>query len=322
MTRSSFLWTCTALIVLLLFLFLSPAQARCSLPCGTRNPNIFPVSLPNGETYDSFYSWLTAPSTGIFAEGTAIATKWVAQYTVDPNIYFLPNIKPCAINVTFVSSVTSARNRIGWFQFNKNGPVGGKIIAGTNVTLFADATKAILTGETEPCVYQGSTVTLGPFSDSISLGFYLDLDGQCKGANATRLYSLDEENLKYDTTNWNPTTKPYGRTVAVVRVRHSLKLVVLWATGIVTHTACIPGSHSTTSLPWLRRQSFTFKRSRLQRRGALGLLQLLAGYHQAPVLHHLSLRRSGMHRPFPFSSFFEKSKICFENLKRNNCFLF
>ncbi len=218
MARSSFLWTYTALIALILCLFLSPAQARCSLPCGTRNPNIFPVSLPNGETYDSFYSWLTASSTGIFAEAAVIATKWVAQYTVDPNIYFLPTTKPCAINVTFVSSVTSARNRIGWFQFNKNGAVGSKIIAGTKVTMFDDVTKVILSGEREPCLYQGSTVTLGPFDSSISIGFYLDLDAQCI-ASYLRLYSLDEENLKYDTSAWNPTLKPYGRSVAVLRVR-------------------------------------------------------------------------------------------------------
>jgi len=220
------------MMALILCLFLSPAQARCSLPCGTQNPNIFPVSLPNGETYDSFYSWITG--TGILTEGAVIATKWIAQNTVDPNIHFLPNSQPCALNITFVSSVTSNRNRLGWFQFNKNGAVGSKIIAGTKVTMFDDVTKVILSGEREPCLYQGSTVTLGPFDSSISIGFYLDLDAQCI-ANYLRLYSLDEENLKYDTTNWNPTTKPYGRTVAVVRVRHSLKLVVLWATNIVSH---------------------------------------------------------------------------------------
>jgi hypothetical protein len=224
---NSFLWIYAAL-VLMLTLFISPAQARCALPCGASNPDIFPVSLPKGESYDSFYSWLTAPSTGIFAEGTVIASKWVANNTVDANIHFLPNTKPCAVNITFVSSVTSARNRIGWFQFNKNGPRGGKIIAGTKVTMFEDATKAIVSGETEPCLYQGSTVTLGPFSPSISIGFYLDTDGRCLGANGTRLYSLDEENLKYDTTKWNPTTKPYGRTVAVVRVRPSIFLCCCW----------------------------------------------------------------------------------------------
>jgi hypothetical protein len=207
----------SALLISLIALFISPARAGgCAKLCGLDNPNIFPVSLPNGETYDSFYSWITG--SGILTEGSVVAAKWVAKNTVDPNIYFLPNTQPCALNITFVSSVTSNRNRLGWFQFNKNGAVGRKIIAGTNVTMFDDVTKVILSGERAPCLDQGSTVTLGPFDSSISIGFYLDLDAQCI-ANYLRLYSLDEENLKYDTTNWTPTLKPYGRSVAVLRVR-------------------------------------------------------------------------------------------------------
>lgn len=219
MMKSCSLYSITinsALVIFVIALFISPARAACAKPCGLDNPNIFPVSLPNGETYDSFYSWII--SAGILTEGSKVASKWVANNTVDPNLHFLPNTQPCAINITFVSSVTSSRNRLGWFQFNKNGPRGGKIIAGTKVTMFDDVTKDILSGEREPCLYQGSTVTLGPFDSSISIGFYLDLDAQCT-TSYLRLYSLDEENLKYDTSAWNPTLKPYGRSVAVLRVR-------------------------------------------------------------------------------------------------------
>jgi hypothetical protein len=220
-TTTTTTYVVLTLVVLLACLLGGPAtlvDATCSTDCGARNPDIFQVDLPNGESYDSFYSWIT--SAGILTEGAVINSKWVAQNASSPNIYFNSTV-PCSVNVTFVSSVSSNRNRLGWFLFNRSAPTGAKIISGTAQTLYSDVHRNILTsyGQTTPCLSQGSTVTLGPYAPNIAVGFYLDVNGHCVGPNATRLWSLDEENMKYDTSNWNTITKPYGRTAAVLRVR-------------------------------------------------------------------------------------------------------
>jgi hypothetical protein len=245
------------LVLLLLLGVLGPSVVRagCSTNCGVRNPDAFVQTLPNGESYNSFYSWIT--STGILTEGAIIDPKWVAQYSASPNIFFLPSAQPCAVNVTYISSVTSNRNRLGWFLFDRTLPTRAKVINGTQQTLFSDINRSILTAfnQTQPCLTQGSTVTLGPYDSDIGVGFYLDVDGHCGGAAATRLWSLDEENLKYDTTNWNAVTKPYGRTAAVLRVRESFHAsahrALICHLSILTAITPRTGPHNGKSLLWI-----------------------------------------------------------------------
>jgi hypothetical protein len=201
-----------AMAVFHLLVLIHPAHGRESFcSCGPPVPNSFLASLPNGESYDSYYSWIT--SNGLLTEGAIINPKWVAQ-DVNPNIVFQPNDRPCAVNLTFVSSVANTWNRVGTFLYDKNAPVGQKIIPGTMSLTFPAITT---TEDPNPCLAQGTTVTLGPFDSSMSMGFFLDINGAC-WLDPLRLYSLDEENLKYDTSSWNAVLKPYGRSVAVLQV--------------------------------------------------------------------------------------------------------
>jgi hypothetical protein len=190
----------------------------CSAPCPTSNKanNTFLLPLPNGESYTSFYTWIT----GVFGkESTPVSRRWIDQNTTSPNIHF-NDPRPqalCHINVTFVNEYGGFRSRVGSFEFVRKAPMGRRVINGTLRTVFEDATSNTIPDDAGPCLPYGSTVTLGPFAPNASVGFYLDQNAICSG-NPLRLWSLDDENAKYNTANWAVLPKAYNRTIAVLKV--------------------------------------------------------------------------------------------------------
>jgi hypothetical protein len=75
-------------------------------------------------------------------------------------------------------------------------------------------------------------------------------------SNPMRLWSLDDENAKYNTAGWNPSAKPYNRTIAVLRVRRSTSASVCSTT---SSPACV------ISL-WLSPLSLSLSACRTRRR--------------------------------------------------------
>jgi hypothetical protein len=199
-----------------------------TLGCGNcvAGTNTFYQSLIYDETYTSFTSYLEG-STGVLPENQVVNPLWIANNTVSPNVYFKPDADcteeemACYVFLTFVDETSAYRHRVGVFEFNRLGTPGSRINVTTVRTVFPDLSKDVLAGRSGPCLPQGSTVAVGPFAQNASVGFFLDPDGACVGAGS-RLWTIDDENLKSDTSNWNPTAKAYGRVAATLRVRPSL----------------------------------------------------------------------------------------------------
>jgi hypothetical protein len=184
-----------------------PACSYSSTPCvATTGTVMYP--LPQGEDYNSFYSWIL----GILGtDGASVNTKWVNQTTTDPNIYFknVSSDTQCYINVTFVYEVASYRNRMGYFKFNK---ASGAMTSSASLIFGESSVDCQTTGKS--CLPPGSTkITIGPFRGNESVGFYLEQNRVC-GTYDT-FYSVDSLN-KQDKRNWKPIPKT-GRLVAVLR---------------------------------------------------------------------------------------------------------
>jgi hypothetical protein len=212
-----------AILLMMVTLLAVPcSSSTCRLAC-VQADDTFYHDLPNDETYETFSSWVQGP--GLLTEGVTIDPKWVDQNTSSPNIYFNDSRANavCYINVTFVAFSAANRNRMGVFQFDRYGTPGSRVYNDTLQVIFPDITtnEYSADGVYGPCLPQGSTVALGPFSRNASVGFYMDPNGRCVDEGSyQRLWSIDDENLKYDTSGWNPTAKPYGRMASVLQVRH------------------------------------------------------------------------------------------------------
>jgi hypothetical protein len=146
-----------------------------------------------------------------------VKDKFVNTTTTDPNLFFMdPAATGCYVNVTFVYEVASYRNVMGYFAFSKSSrPTTVSGVSGTLRKVFSDATVDCL-GQGRPCLPPGSTVTVGPFTGSQGVGFYLTQNGVCASTPPT-FYSLDK--LNSPTSRWRPIPRAAGRLVAVLRVR-------------------------------------------------------------------------------------------------------
>jgi hypothetical protein len=148
-----------------------------------------------------------------------VNTQYVNPANADPNIYFTAGQTNCMVNLTFVYEVAYYRNSMGYFTF----PRGSKPTSTGSVTLnpvFSETTVDCSRGSNQAlpgtsCLAPGSTISLGPFSSTQAVGFYLRQNSICGGT--TTFYSVDAINKV--TSRWKPIPAAHGRMVAVLRVR-------------------------------------------------------------------------------------------------------
>jgi hypothetical protein len=220
----SFHWFIALAMIVVCFLVIPCSSSTCRLAC-VQADNTFIYTLPHDESYANFSAWVEGP--GVLTEGVTVQSEWVAQDTASPNIYFddpRPDAQ-CYLNITFVVKSAGNRNRMGVFEFDREAPLGSRVLNETLQVIFPDITTDVYNadGFDGPCLPQGSTVELGPFAPNASVGFFLDPNGRCVD-DYQRLWSIDDENLKYDTTNWNAVAKPYGRMASILRVQPQFTL--------------------------------------------------------------------------------------------------
>ncbi|ELR17845.1 mannosebinding protein [Acanthamoeba castellanii str. Neff] len=197
-----------------------PGRLCTSIRCAaTSNTTAYP--LPAGETYASFYSWVL----GILGvDGGNVKMAYVDHTTTDPNIFFAPNQVDCYVNVSFVYEVAAYRNRMGVFKFNRTSvptSVSGVV---SPSTLFAETSVDCTRTDGGSCLAPGSTRTLGPFSSSDGVGFYLDPNQVC--GSPGRFYSVDALNTA--TARWRLIPSLHKRLVAVLRDPNTKRVYFGW----------------------------------------------------------------------------------------------
>jgi hypothetical protein len=149
-----------------------------------------------------------------------VNAQYVDYTKADPNIYFTAGQTNCMVNLTFVYEVAFYRNSMGYFTFTRGSkPTSTSGVAFTPV--FSETTVDCSRTSSQPlpgtsCLAPGSTISLGPFSSTQGVGFYLKQDSICGGT--TTFYSVDA--LNKVTSRWKPIPAAHGRMIAVLRVRH------------------------------------------------------------------------------------------------------
>jgi hypothetical protein len=132
------------------------------------------------------------------------------------------------VNVTFIGASGNYRNQLGWFPFDPTQGVGQKVNLSSLALFFPDIPSGSILSQGTECLPRGSTATIGPvYGPNLAIGFYLHMNGFSANPatiNLTRLWSLDEQNrLLQNMTAWSNSTRPYGRTMSILRVRRSTR---------------------------------------------------------------------------------------------------
>lgn len=202
-------------------------------------PSVLGQSLANDAASlhsDGSYSHYSRISS-VFIEGRPVDLRYIEPTKTSPNIFFShhANSTACTLNVTVIESADSANSRrLGWFRFDKDGPPKTRIYE-ESVTVLSgldheldhhDDPTTHLRGKGRATLVPGTTWTVGPVDpSSTSIGFFLDLEGW---PSATRLYSLDEENLDQKNTSDNASGKRSRVAAAVlVHLHHQLPLRIV-----------------------------------------------------------------------------------------------